>query len=102
MDSLTDVVGLPLFPLAPHSNDTTSREAAKSIVPHMDELCARVLDAIVLLGGGTDEQIQARLGMSGDTERPRRVWLVGKGLVKDSGNWKPTKRGRKAIVWVPV
>lgn len=50
--------------------------------------------------GLTDTEIQEKLGMSGDTERPRRGELLKGGLIKDSLITRKTKRGREAIVWV--
>jgi hypothetical protein len=43
----------------------------------------------------TDDELQQLLGMNGNTERPRRVELVDRGLVEDSG-----QRRENAIVWV--
>jgi len=53
-------------------------------------------------GGRTDEQIQIELGMNPSTQRPRRVELVEKGLVADSGQRRKTTSGRMAIVWVTL
>lgn len=49
--------------------------------------------------GLTDEQQQTILGMSANTQRPRRLELVEAGLVKDSGQRRKTSKGNDAIVW---
>jgi hypothetical protein len=48
----------------------------------------------------TDEEITTRTGLAPNSVRPRRVELVARGLVKDSGMRRPTVSGRQATVWV--
>lgn len=62
----------------------------------------RLYDWLVARGafGATDEEAQDALGMGPSTQRPRRVELVGLGLVYDGGGTRPTRSGRKATVWV--
>lgn len=50
--------------------------------------------------GCIDEEIQILLDMNPSTQRPRRVELVDKGLVIDSGKRRPTKAGIGAVVWI--
>jgi hypothetical protein len=50
--------------------------------------------------GATDEEIQEALGMNPSTERPRRIELYKVDLVYDSGTLRPTRSGRKAVVWM--
>jgi len=50
--------------------------------------------------GATDEEIQAALNLSPNTERPRRIELVAQGLVEKSGIARLTSSHRKAAVWV--
>ena len=101
----------PLFPEAPPSapyqpHSDTSRAAAAS-QPRAD-LAARqrqVLAAIAVgwasgRPGMTDEEITTRTGLAPNSVRPRRVELVARGLVKDSGMRRPTVSGRQATVWV--
>lgn len=63
---------------------------------------ARILAHLVGCGasGTTDEELQFALSMTGNSERPRRVELVRKGLVRASGQARPTFAGGKATVWV--
>ena len=80
----------------------TSRAAAKAIEPRTGTDRARVLAYLRGCGdaGATDEEIQTRLPMAANTERPRRVEL--KGLIKDSGRTRVTASGQQAVVWVAV
>jgi hypothetical protein len=83
----------------------TSTAAAGAIEPKAATLRRLVLEALRLRGqqGATDDELQEVLGsvgMSGNTQRPRRVELVRAGLVRDSGTTRPTRSGRRAVVWV--
>jgi hypothetical protein len=51
--------------------------------------------------GVTDPELQELLGMDGNTERPRRIELVERGYVEDSGRRRlhPTT-GNLCIVWI--
>lgn len=89
-------------PFQPHS--PTSRAAAESVAGQAPSLRRAVYRALLEAGEGgcTDEEIQALLGLSGSTQRPRRVELVEAGLVRDSGRKRTTGSGRLAVVWVAV
>ena len=64
----------------------------------------RVLQALLAAGctGHTDQELQEGLGMDPSTERPRRVELMDRGLICDSGETRRTRSGRRAVVWVAV
>ena len=97
--------GGDLFDLPPHQRHSkTSRAAAESIKPHLNALQARVLGCIQLepAYGATDDEIQRMTGMNPSTQRPRRIELLEKGLIRDSGRTRKTKSGRAATVWVVV
>lgn len=66
------------------------------------DLEARILAHLVEYGayGSTDEEMQFALSMTGNSERPRRVELVRKGLVRASGQTRPTDAIGKATVWI--
>jgi len=104
----------------PHSD--TSKQAAADILKTANSLQVQVYEAIAdqtaalasirdwvdqqpagtagsFAVGATDEEIQTWLGMNPSTQRPRRVELVKKGLVVDSGKTRQTRSGRKATVW---
>lgn len=95
-----------LFPDAPsapyQAHSETSRRAAERIAPIAHTKRGLVLAYIAACGemGATDEEMQLRLPMSPNTQRPRRVELVQDGMVKDSGRTRPTLGGDFATVWV--
>jgi hypothetical protein len=80
-----------------------SHETATLVMPRTGTYRRRVLDHITSSGeyGATDVEIQMALGISGDTERPRRVELCDLDLIVDSGRARVV-RGRKHTVWVRV
>lgn len=80
----------------------TSRAAARSIEPALGRLQALVLAEIKLTGahGATDDELQRAMRINPSTERPRRIELVRKKLVFDSGRERKTASGRNAVVWV--
>lgn len=92
---------LPLALEAPYSNDSTSLEAAERITVHLDRLEVKVYDYLRRQGsvGATDQEIEKALGIGGNTVRPRRRALFMKGLVVESGKFRVTSSGRRAIVW---
>lgn len=77
----------------------TSKAAHDQIQPSIGELHERIVRRLVD-GGLTDEELQERLGMAANTERPRRVELEEAGRVIDSGQRRKTKSGRAAVVWI--
>lgn len=88
--------------LTPHSGSVTSREAARRIAPAAISQVAQVFAFILRQGseGATDLEIQAELGLSGDSERPRRKALQIAGEIIDSGTTRKSPTGRDSIVWV--
>jgi hypothetical protein len=62
----------------------------------------RVLELLRECGPLTDEEMQVRLEMNPSTQRPRRIELVGMGLVVDSGTTRKTRSGRSAVAWKMV
>jgi hypothetical protein len=87
----------------PHiEHSPTSEAAAITIAPLTGRLLTLVYRYILGCGesGATDEEIQIALNMAGSTERPRRIELLARGKVRDSGRTRPTLAGRAAVVWV--
>lgn len=83
----------------PHSD--TSRAAAARFAPKANTARRRVFDLLVYTPRGlTDEEMQNELRMSANTQRPRRVELERKGLVRDSGRRHKTRSGARAVVWI--
>ena len=81
-----------------HDHPETSRAAAWAVAPRTGTQRRKVLVAIAYKPR-TDEELQADLAMSGNTERPRRVELVEGGWIEDSGERRKTRAGDDAIVW---
>jgi len=88
-----------LFMRAPYSNPTTSRAAAQQIEPVSGTQRAVLLDYLRAHGPATDDELKLALGWESNTENPRRGELVKLGLIEDSGETRPTRKGRQAIVW---
>ena len=80
----------------------TRRDALRAIEPAAATLRASVLAYVRQRGaqGATDAEIQTALGMSGDTERPRRQELERGGHIEASPRTRETASGRQAVVWV--
>ncbi|MDF1551957.1 MAG: hypothetical protein P1P84_02790 [Deferrisomatales bacterium] len=91
-----------VVPTKAQEHSDTSRAAAVAIEVNAGTLRAAVLDYIRAVGpsGATDEEIQNRLAMRANTERPRRVELVEGGYVADSGRRRAGSSGYMATVWV--
>ena len=94
-------------PSAPYQPESaTSKAAAASQTPEsLTDKQRRVLSAIAIgwapdAPGMTDEEIVSRSGIEANSVRPRRVELVARGKVKDSGKTRRTRSGRQATVWV--
>lgn len=86
-------------PFQPHS--PPSKEAARGIEKDMGRLQALVYELILgrAAYGATDEEICHALKLNPSTARPRRVELVERGKVYDSGLTRKTRSGRAATIW---
>jgi hypothetical protein len=86
----------------PHNDSATSRDAAEAIRPVASSMVRRVFEFLVSRGsvGATDSEMQEALTLPGNTQRPRRRWLVENGFVRDSGETRPTPSGCKAVIWI--
>jgi hypothetical protein len=94
---------MDLFSLKYVRGSKTSLEAAIEAEPNAGTQRRRVLDVLRTFPIGlTDHELQDMLDMNPSTQRPRRVELVKAGLVKDSGHFRLTPSGRRAVVWVAV
>ncbi len=83
-------------PYQPHSEP--SRAAAASVEQGMNELQERVLAALKMRGGLTDEEGIDYTGLSPNTYRPRRVELRDAGRIHEDGK-RVGRSGRLATVW---
>ena len=107
---MTSLQDLPLFNYtAPAHNGTeTSRDAAASIKPHVNNLCKKVLKAIREMPGGlTCQEVEQILGLGSGTATARinelancQPPLITKGM-DEHGKMirRKTCSGRSAAVW---
>lgn len=81
---------------------STSQAAAEQIKPLSCRLRMQVLKtiALVMAHGVTDEEGQLIGYVQANTWRPRRRECQMLGWIRDSGQTRPTKAGRQAVVWV--
>lgn len=89
-------------PYRENSPRGTSDRVAEMIEQHAPTLRERILATIRERGpiGLTDDEGEAILGIIAQTYTPRRGELVRAGMVRDSGERRPTSSGRPAAVWV--
>lgn len=85
------------LPYQPHSE--TSKAAAERHAPQAATGRQLVLRAIWKAGkrGMTDKELQVATGLDGNTQRPRRIELVQRGLVRDSGMQRD-----RCTVWIAL
>ena len=81
------------------TTDKTRAQSRNAIRPKAETLRVEVLKFIARQrDGATDEEIQRGLGMTGNTQRPRRKELEKAGAIVAEGTRK-TSSGRAAAVW---
>jgi len=99
---VNDLFGKPERVTKFQKHSETSRAAAFEIEISAETLRGKVLRCIrdARSSGATDEQIQIHLGMNPSTQRPRRVELIERGLIKNSGRTRKTISKRQAVVWI--
>ena len=90
--------------IQPIGQDIASQEAAEAAKPTYGQSCRRVLTAMHQAGefGITDEEGQDLLSMNGNSYRPARVGLVKLGYASKSGDFRLTRSGRRANVWMAL
>lgn len=88
---MTETMTLPFARGSATSEAAAKRMAAKPLRVNGDR--ERILLALQSKAM-TDKELQALLGMAGDTERPRRGELVAMGRVVDTG-----ERRDRSVVW---
>ena len=88
---------------APFQNHSpTSKEAARAIAGQLGRMEIEVLNLIATAqaaggNGLTDAELIAAFGSQ--SARPRRIFLVAAGKLRDSGGTRKTASGRAAVVW---
>lgn len=91
------------YPDAPgHRNVDTSVQAAVAITPSLGRLQRMAEMAIREAGslGLTADELAARLDMDRWSIQPRTSELRRKGRIRDSGQRRLNRTGKRAIVWV--
>ena len=85
----------------PSNGVATSNAAAASVQPEAARLRALVLNAIRSFGtrGATCDEVEYSTGLKHQTASARVNELRNLAIIVDSGNKRPTRSGRKAIVW---
>lgn len=85
-------------PFQKHS--ATSKEAARIIVGKCGPMERELLVLFFHAGdhGWTDDALIEKVGTH--SVRPRRIFLVATGKLRDSGATRKTRMGRNATVWV--
>ena len=79
----------------------TSVLAAEKALPRSGTKRRMVYDYISRCGirGATDDEIEATLGIDGNTVRPTRGGLVEDGYIINTGTTRKNKHGNECIVW---
>ena len=87
---------------APYVDTDTSRAAAVAIVPHAKAIRERVYSFIKVSGarGKTCDEIEVLMDGRHQTTSARVRDLAKDNRIKDSGDRRPTRSGRDAIVWI--
>ena len=80
----------------------TSKGAAEEIAPHLGRLEQLVLDAIVMHGPQTCDELELRTGLSHQTTSARLRGLKLRHRIRATGERRPTRTGRLADVWAVV
>lgn len=85
-----------------HNHQDTSIEAAESVEVSRDIDAGRIYREIVTAGdlGMTCDEVEVTFEMVHQTASARIYDLRKRDFLKDSGLRRPTRTGRKAIVWV--
>ncbi|MCH9682616.1 MAG: hypothetical protein K0V04_14365 [Deltaproteobacteria bacterium] len=95
---LFDVGGQAVYEPPAARRCPTSVAAADRIRVPAKTYLGRVLEAL-RDGPKTDDQLCEYTGLRDNSVRPRRIDLVRRGLVENSGAVRLTRSGREAIVW---
>ncbi|RUL88171.1 hypothetical protein [Tautonia sociabilis] len=86
----------------PSNGVITSDLAAALIEPVSGQIRGYIYDYIISRGalGATSQEVEIALGIVAQTVTPRVLELRKMGMVCPSGEFRPTRSGRKAQVWV--
>ena len=91
------------YPQQPGAQDRdTSADAAAATARAAPILRAAALAVLEKSNGLTADEVVGKLGLSILSIRPRVTELARMGKVRDGGDRRLNRSGRRAIVWVPV
>lgn len=107
---------MPYVDDIPFAGGDTSADAAKTIKQNVAKVQAKVFDYIqwatnasrvingilFVMVGATCDEIERDTGLSHQTASARVRELAQAGTIRDSGQRRLTRSGRKAIVWEAV
>ncbi|MEJ7593026.1 MAG: hypothetical protein WKF77_15880 [Planctomycetaceae bacterium] len=87
-----------------HNRTLPSGAAAESARSFVRSQAVRVSEYIATQGdrGATDREMQIALGMDGNSQRPRRVWLRDHGFIQAKGEPEDIVLRNCSTVWVSV
>ena len=82
----------------------TSIRAAIKVYPETGSFRLKIYELLIRAGtrGATDQEIEAILGISGNSVRPLRGSLEKQGFIIDSGTTRENRNGNLCIVWRAV
>ena len=84
---------------APHNGTDTSQDAAKAATPAMTARRQAVRDTLASWGPMTQEEIATFLAWPIQSVNPRVNELSRMNLIRDTGERRPTRSGKRAAVW---
>lgn len=87
------------YPRPPLGHRDTSVAAGLSMVGRTGPIAKFIYGRIAFMEGCTCDEIEQDLGLSHQTASARINELMGLSLITDRGQRRPTRSGRKAIVW---
>lgn len=96
---------MSVYPDAPgHRDVDTSVAAAADVTPSLGRLQRMAETAIRQAGaaGLTADELAGCLDMERWSIQPRTSELRRKGRIRDSGQRRPNRTGKRAIVWVAI
>lgn len=97
--SLLDIMATPATRAQDHE---TSERAAAAMASVTGKIALEVLEFFKHRGlaGGTDDELKVAFPDAAESSyRKRRTELFHKGLLVDTGQTRPNRRGRDEIVW---
>jgi predicted transcriptional regulator len=77
----------------------TSRESRDQIKHNSHQYRMKIFDLIQITGGMTCDEVEVELNMRHQTASCFIRFLTQDGYLRDSGEQRVTRAGRKAIVW---